>query len=84
MEALLIRVRAYLKNYPSNHYGLNSVTAEALAKRFEVDKHYIVQCFSKLNKEGLISKGYNRGDPHREYWRRTVYNIRKDEDSEES
>jgi hypothetical protein len=69
MEGLLIKVRAYVLN---NKYG---VSAEILARKFKVEKHYIAQCFDKLNKEGLLSRAINRASPHREYWNKTYYEI---------
>ncbi len=72
-ESLLIRVKYYVI---ASGY---SITAEDLAKKYNVQKHYITQCFQILNRQGLLSQALNyKGLSYS--WRRTLYFKRTHED----
>lgn len=64
LNALYENVRAEIINAPTEHLGGEPVfTAEQFAIMYGIKKHYVVQVFDRLVREGVLSKEINR-PPH--------------------
>lgn len=64
LNALYEKIRAEVINAPTEHLGGKPIfSAEWFAIKYGIKKHYVVQVFNRLVREGVLSKEVNE-PPH--------------------